>query len=133
MDQIADLLTRIRNANLRQKDRVDVPHAKLKLEIVRILKEEGFIANFKTLFTNGNKRGTIRVFLKFSPEKESVIRGITARLQAGLEDLSFLSRDSSGPRRFRRDHPFDPAGSHHGQAGEGKEGRRRDSLPGLVR
>ena len=84
MDQIADLLTRIRNANLRQKDRVDVPHAKMKLEIVRILKEEGFIANYKTLFTNGNKRGTIRVFLKFSPEKEAVIRGIKRVSKPGL-------------------------------------------------
>jgi len=84
MDHIADLLTRIRNANLRQKDRVDVPHAKLKLEIVRILKEEGFIANYKTLFTNGNKRGTIRVFLKYSPEKEAVIRGITRVSKPGL-------------------------------------------------
>jgi len=84
MDQIADLLTRIRNANLRQKDRVDVPYAKMKLEIVRILKEEGFIANYKTLFTNGNKRGTIRVFLKFSPDKEPVIRGIARVSKPGL-------------------------------------------------
>lgn len=84
MDQIADLLTRIRNANLRQKDRVDVPHSKIKLEIVRILKDEGFIANYKTLLTNGNKRGTIRVFLKFSPEKEAVIRGIQRVSKPGL-------------------------------------------------
>ncbi|HAM34508.1 MAG TPA: 30S ribosomal protein S8 [Elusimicrobia bacterium] len=84
MDQISDLLTRIRNANLRQKDRIDVPFAKMKLEIVRLLKEEGFIANYKTLFTNGNKRGTIRVFLKFSPEKESVIRGIQRVSRPGL-------------------------------------------------
>ena len=84
MDQISDLLTRIRNANLRQKDRVDVPHAKLKLEVVRILKEEGFIANYKTLFANGNKRGSIRVFLKYSPEKESVIRGIQRVSKPGL-------------------------------------------------
>ena len=84
MDQIADLLTRIRNANLRQKDRVDVPHARMKLEIVRILKEEGFIANYKTLFANGNKRGIIRVFLKFSPEKEPVIRGLQRVSKPGL-------------------------------------------------
>ncbi|MFA6002906.1 MAG: 30S ribosomal protein S8 [Elusimicrobiota bacterium] len=84
MDQIADLLTRIRNANLRQKDRVDVPHSKIKLEIVRIFKDEGFIANYKTLLTNGNKRGTIRVFLKFSPEKEAVIRGIKRVSKPGL-------------------------------------------------
>ena len=84
MDQISDLLTRIRNANLRQKDRVDVPHGKLKLEVVRILKEEGFLANYKTFFANGNKRGTIRVFLKFSPEKEAVIRGIQRVSKPGL-------------------------------------------------
>ena len=84
MDQISDLLTRIRNANLRQKDRVDVPHGKLKLEVVRILKEEGFVANYKTFFANGNKRGTIRVFLKFSPEKEAVIRGIQRVSKPGL-------------------------------------------------
>jgi small subunit ribosomal protein S8 len=84
MDQLSDLLTRIRNANLRQKDRVDVPHGKLKLEVVRILKEEGFVANYKTFFANGNKRGTIRVFLKFSPEKEAVIRGIQRVSKPGL-------------------------------------------------
>ncbi|MBI5239540.1 MAG: 30S ribosomal protein S8 [Elusimicrobia bacterium] len=84
MDQISDLLTRIRNANLRQKDRVDVPHGKLKMEIVRILKDEGFIANYKTFFANGNKRGTIRVFLKYSPEKEAVIRGIQRVSKPGL-------------------------------------------------
>jgi small subunit ribosomal protein S8 len=84
MDQLSDLLTRIRNASLRQKDRVDVPHGKLKLEVVRILKEEGFVANYKTFFANGNKRGTIRVFLKFSPEKESVIRGIQRVSKSGL-------------------------------------------------
>ena len=84
MDQLSDLLTRIRNASLRQKDRVDVPHGKLKLEVVRILKEEGFVANYKTFFANGNKRGTIRVFLKFSPEKERVIRGIQRVSKPGL-------------------------------------------------
>ena len=84
MDQLSDLLTRIRNASLRQKDRVDVPHGKLKLEVVRILKEEGFVANYKTFFANGNKRGTIRVFLKFSAEKEAVIRGIQRVSKPGL-------------------------------------------------
>ena len=84
MDQLSDLLTRIRNASLRQKDRVDVPHGKLKLEVVRILKEEGFVANYKTFFASGNKRGTIRVFLKFSPEKEAVIRGIQRVSKPGL-------------------------------------------------
>lgn len=84
MDPIADLLNRIRNANLRTKDRVDVPYSKLKLEIVRILKDEGFIANFKSLYATGGKSGTIRVFLKFSPSKEAVIRGLRRVSKPGL-------------------------------------------------
>ncbi len=84
MDPIADLLNRIRNSNTRLKDRVDVPYSKLKLEIVRILKEEGFIANFKSLYNQGGKSGTIRVFLKYSPTKEAVIRGLKRVSKPGL-------------------------------------------------
>lgn len=84
MDPIADLLSRIRNSNARLKDRVDVPFSKLKLEIVRILKDEGFIANYKSLYSNGGKHGTIRVFLKYSPTKEAVIRGIKRLSKPGL-------------------------------------------------
>ena len=84
MDPIADLLNRIRNANARLKDRVDVPFSKLKLEIVRILKEEGFVANFKSLYSSGGKNGVIRVFLKYSPTKEAVIRGINRVSKPGL-------------------------------------------------
>jgi small subunit ribosomal protein S8 len=86
MDPIADLLTRIRNANIRQKDRVDVPMSKMKMEVVRVLKEEGFIANFKTLYNGTNKQGTIRVFLKYSPTKEAVIRGIKRVSKPGLRN-----------------------------------------------
>ena len=84
MDPIADLLTRIRNSNARLKDRVDVPYSKVKLEIVRLLKDEGFIANFKSLYNQGGKSGTIRVFLKYSPTKEAVIRGIKRVSKPGL-------------------------------------------------
>ena len=83
MDPIADLLTSLRNANARLKDRVDVPYSKLKLEIVRILKEEGFIANFKSLYS-GNQHGAIRVFLKYSPSKEPVVRGLKRVSRPGL-------------------------------------------------
>ena len=84
MDTVADLLTRIRNANMKLKDRVDIPLSKLKLEIVRILKEEGFIANYKTLQANGGKAGALRVFLKYSPEKEAVIQGLKRISRPGL-------------------------------------------------
>jgi small subunit ribosomal protein S8 len=84
MDPISDLLTRIRNSNVRQKDRVDVPLSKLKMEVVRVLKDEGFIANYKTLYAGNDKRGVIRVFLKYSPTKEAVIRGIKRVSKPGL-------------------------------------------------
>ncbi|MEK9145553.1 MAG: 30S ribosomal protein S8, partial [Elusimicrobiota bacterium] len=92
MDPVSDLIVRIRNANLKAKDRVDIPLSKLKAEIVRILKEEGFIANYKTLF-NDDRIGTLRVFLKYSPAKEAVIRGIKRvsrpglRIYRGYEDI----------------------------------------------
>src|SRR5688500_18007667 len=82
-DPIADLLTRIRNANAKLKDRVDVPLSSLKVEIARILKDEGFIANYKTLQSE-NKMSTLRVFLKYSPTKEAVIRGIRRVSKPGL-------------------------------------------------
>ena len=83
MDPIADLLNRIRNANAKQKDRVDIPYSKIKLGIVKIFKDEGFIANYKLLYAD-QKQGTIRVFLKFSPQKESVLKGLKRVSRPGL-------------------------------------------------
>ncbi len=84
MDPIADLLTRIRNANMRAIDRVDIPMSRIKLDIVKVFKEEGFIANFKALYPAGMKRGLIRVFLKYSPTKEPVIRNLKRVSRPGL-------------------------------------------------
>lgn len=83
MDPIADLLTRIRNGNAKMKDRIDVPFSKMKMELVRILKDEGYIANYKSLF-HESRRGSIRVFLKYSPNKEQVIRGLKRVSRPGL-------------------------------------------------
>lgn len=74
-DPIADLLTRIRNALIAHHDRVDVPASKIKVAIVRILKDEGFIKNFKV--SKDSKQGMIRVFLKYSDRNNPVINGLT--------------------------------------------------------
>ncbi len=85
MDTIADLLTRIRNASAKQKDRVDIPLSKLKVEIVRILKDEGFIANYKTVPGGpGGKFQALRVFLKYAPNREGAIRGLRRISKPGL-------------------------------------------------
>jgi small subunit ribosomal protein S8 len=73
-DPIADYLSRIRNAISAKHDKVDIPSSKVKLEMTRILKEEGYIQNYK--FQEEEKRqGTIRVFLKYS-EGSPVITGL---------------------------------------------------------
>ena len=70
-DPIADLLTRIRNGSRARHPRVDLPSSKLKVEIARILKEEGYITNFKVADEKGKR--TLRVFLRYTPDRRSVI------------------------------------------------------------
>lgn len=73
-DVIADMLTAIRNAQSVYQEKVDVPYSKLKAEIVRILKEEGFIANYKKV--DAPNKSYLRIFLKYGPNREQVIREI---------------------------------------------------------
>jgi small subunit ribosomal protein S8 len=70
-DPIADMLTRIRNGVRVKLPKVDIPNSKLKTEIARILKDEGYIANFKLL--ENERQGSIRVFLKYGQGYERVI------------------------------------------------------------
>ena len=73
-DPIADMLTRVRNALISRHPKVDVPASRLKMEIARILKEEGFILNFK-LTEEGNRK-FIRIYLKYTPSNVPVISRI---------------------------------------------------------
>lgn len=73
-DPIADMLTRIRNANMAKQEKVDIPSSNLKLELARVLKEEGYIKNFKLL--KDRKQGIVRVYLKYSPDELRVINGL---------------------------------------------------------
>ena len=77
-DPIADMLARIRNATLARKTRVDMPSSRLKVEIARILENEGYIQNFKVLDSEPGQRAQaeLRVFLKYGPRGERVITGI---------------------------------------------------------
>ena len=70
-DPIADFLTRLRNAAAAKHQRVDVPVSKLKTEIARILKEEGYIANFKAVEEEGHK--VLRIYLKYGSNDEAAI------------------------------------------------------------
>jgi small subunit ribosomal protein S8 len=73
-DPIADMLTRIRNGIQARHDRVELPASKLKVEIARILKSEGFISNYKLV--EDKVQGVLRIYLKYSEDGEPVIHGI---------------------------------------------------------
>ena len=73
-DPVADFLTRIRNSMRARHQKLDIPASKLKAEIARILKEEGYIANYKPAEEEG--RSVLRVYLKYGPNNEAVIRDL---------------------------------------------------------
>ena len=81
-DPIADLLTRIRNANLAHHEVVEIPASKIKKSIAEILKSEGFIRDVE--YIDDNKQGVIRVFLKYGEDRNRVITGIKRISKPGL-------------------------------------------------
>ena len=88
-DPIADLFTRIRNGLMVRHSRIDVPGSKMKARIIEILKEEGYIKNFRIY--EDNLQGIIRVYLKYSGD-QSVIRGIKRISKPGRRN--YVKRDS---------------------------------------
>jgi len=73
-DPIADMLTRIRNAGKAKFNSIDIPGSKLKTDLARVLKDEGFIRNYK--FIKDNKQGILRVYLKYGEEQTNTIIGL---------------------------------------------------------
>ena len=90
-DPVADMLTKVRNAAMARHEKVDVPASKLKLEIVKILKTEGYIKNFKYIQEEG--KNTLRIFLKYDDDNNPVIHGVKKistpgrRVYSGYKDL----------------------------------------------
>lgn len=93
-DPIADMLTRMRNAILIKSEKVDIPASKMKVEIAKILKEEGFIKSYKII--KDKKQGILRVTLKYTSENESVISGLKRiskpgrRVYVGKSDVPWV-------------------------------------------
>lgn len=81
-DPIADMLTRIRNANMARHEKVEVPASNIKKEIARILKEEGFVRDVEVI--EDTKQGLIRIFLKYGAGNEHVITGLKRISKPGL-------------------------------------------------
>ena len=81
-DPIADMLTRIRNANMVRHESVELPASKMKREIAEILKREGFVRDVE--YIEDDKQGILRIFLKYGPNDEKVITGLKRISKPGL-------------------------------------------------
>lgn len=94
VDPIADLLTRIRNAQLARHEVVSVPASMIKIAVTHILKDEGFIKNYKCI--RDRKQGIIKIALKYSEEGKGVIRGIdrvstpSHRVYLGADKIPYI-------------------------------------------
>lgn len=90
-DPIADMLTRIRNANTARQPMVNIPASKLKIEMAKVLKKEGFIKAFKII--KDQRQGVLRVYLRYTETEERVLTGLDrvsrpgCRKYAGHDDL----------------------------------------------
>lgn len=90
-DPVADMLTKIRNASMARHNEVDIPSSKSKLEIVKIMKSEGYIVNFKEMLIDDFKY--LRISLKYDENNRPVLRGIERistpgrRMYAGYKDM----------------------------------------------
>jgi small subunit ribosomal protein S8 len=89
-DPIADMLTRIRNASRTKLEKVDIPSSKLKVEIAKILKDEGYVKNVKLV--KDRKQGMIRVYLKYNDEEFATIQGIKRISRPGRR--TYVASDS---------------------------------------
>ncbi|MCP3033168.1 30S ribosomal protein S8 [Halobacillus sp. A1] len=81
-DPIADMLTRIRNANMVRHEKLELPASTVKKEIADILKREGFVRDYE--FVEDNKQGVLRIFLKYGQNEERVITGLKRISKPGL-------------------------------------------------
>jgi small subunit ribosomal protein S8 len=81
-DPVADMLTRIRNANAAMHPHLDVPSSKFKQDILRVLKEEKYIDDYT--YIEAKTQGMLRIYLKYTPERERIITGIKKISKPGL-------------------------------------------------
>jgi small subunit ribosomal protein S8 len=90
-DPVADMLTRVRNASGAKFAKVDIPSSKLKVQIARILKDEGYIKNFKVI--KDNRQGILRIYLRYDDKNRGVIQWLvrvsrpSRRVYAGSDDI----------------------------------------------
>ena len=91
-DPIADMLAAIKNANEKFKEKADVPYSRVKTEIARVFKEEGYISAYKVI-KDKNKAGVLRILLKYTTDRQRIIQGVKRvstpglRVYRGIEEI----------------------------------------------
>ncbi len=130
-DPISDLLTRIRNAAKARHARVDIPTSKLKVEVARILKEEGYISTYKLVEEN-KMRKTLRLFLKYTPDKRSVITDLKRVSKPGSRRYHGLVGNPARGWRDGHQHHDHAQGRDDRPRGAQGAHRRRSAVRGLV-
>ena len=129
-DPLGDMLTRIRNAQMRKSNKVSTPGSSLRQNVLDVLQSEGYIRGYSTVdFDNG--RSEFEIELKYY-DGEPVIREIERISQAGPAGLRLGQEHSARRQRARRLHPVDAEGRHVGCRGARPECRRRGALPRLL-
>ena len=126
-DPIADMLTRIRNANKALHEHATMPSSRMKVEIARLLKEEGYIRDYHV--EKGESFDTLVVDLKFGRNRERVISGLKRVSKPGRR---VYARKDRLPRRARRGDPVHVDRSDHRTDRAGARDRRRGSVLRLV-
>ena len=129
-DPIADMLTRIRNGLSAHHAKVDVPASRLKIDIAKILKDEGYIANYK-LTEDGSQR-SIRIYLKYTAANEPGISQIERISRPGCRVYVGSTKDAARAGRVGNQHPHYAARGHDGFRCAQRECRRRSPVPRLV-
>ena len=136
-DPLADMLTRIRNANRIERPAVDMPATKLKAAVAQVLKDEGFILEYQVGRAGVDEKGAptfependmskpkavLRVFLKYGPEGEKVIRRIDRASRPGRRLYRHYARPQAGAGRAGHQHPQHQPRRDERPAGQGAEG-----------
>ena len=129
-DPIADMLTRIRNANTALHDQVEMPASGLKTEVARVLKDQGYITDFE--LRDGRVGQDLVIRLKYSSDRRRVISGLQRVSKPGRRVYADKADDPARAGRDGRRRALDVAGRHHGSRGPPPWHRRRGDLLGLV-
>ena len=129
-DPIADMITRIRNANTAYKDEVEVPASTLKEQIARVLQREGYVRGYRMEGDEPKRR--IVVEMKYGPERERTITGLKRVSRPGRRVYADRGHLPAGDGRSGCGHPVHLPGTDDGPAGRPATGGWRDPVPRVV-